>query len=147
MEFSKQRFWNYGKQDKHNCWSGKNFAYLFKFPMNRGRQLLKMKYSSVMSNHIKCKIQSRKDGCHTQRPLLHNDVIKWNHFPCYWPFMWGIHWSLVNSPHKGQWRGALVFSLICAWTNGWANNRDAGDLTRHHVHYDVTVMLTWCNWD
>ena len=46
----------------------------------------------------------------------------------------------VNSPHKGQWRGALMFSLICAWANSWVNNRDAGDLRRHHAHYDVTVM-------
>ena len=45
---------------------------------------------------------------------LHEDVINWKHFPCYWPFMRGIHWSPVNSPHKGQWRGALMFSLICA---------------------------------
>ena len=43
-------------------------------------------------------------------------------------------------PHKGQWRGALMFSLIRAWTNGWANYRDAGDLRRHRDHYDVTVM-------
>ena len=48
--------------------------------------------------------------------------------------------SLVNSPHKGQWRGALIFSLICTWTNSWANNRDAGDLRRHRAHYDVIVM-------
>ena len=59
----------------------------------------------------------------------------------YWPFVRGIHWSSVNSPHKGQWRGALIFSLICAWTNVWANHRDAGDLIRHRNHYDVTVML------
>ena len=26
----------------------------------------------------------------------------------------GIHRWPVNSPHKGQWRGALMFSLICA---------------------------------
>ena len=45
-----------------------------------------------------------------------------------------------NFPHKVQWRGALIFSLICAWANAWANNRDAGDLRRHHAHYDVTVM-------
>ena len=47
-----------------------------------------------------------------------------------------------NPPVNGgfQWRRALVFSLICAWTNGRANNRDAGDLTRHRAHYDVTVM-------
>ena len=48
--------------------------------------------------------------------------------------------SPVNSPHKGQWRGALMFSLIGAWTNCWANNRDAGDLRRHRAHNDVYVM-------
>ena len=57
----------------------------------------------------------------------HDDVIKWKHFPRYWPFMRGIHRSTVNSPHKGQWRGALMFSLICVWINGWVNNREAGD--------------------
>ena len=41
--------------------------------------------------------------------------IKWKHFPRYWPFMRGIHPSPVNSPLKGQWRGALMFSLLCAW--------------------------------
>ena len=58
--------------------------------------------------------------------VFHDDIIKWKHFPRYWPFVRGIHRSPVNSPHKGQWRGALMFSLICAWTN-----RDVGDLRRH----------------
>ena len=71
---------------------------------------------------------------------LHDDVIKWKHFPRYWPFVRGIHRSPVNSPHKGQWRGALMFSLICVWINGWVNNSEAGDLRRYHAHYDVTVM-------
>ena len=48
----------------------------------------------------------------------------------------------VNSPHKGQWRGALMFSLICVWSNGWANNREAGDFRRSCVHCDVIVMIT-----
>ena len=52
----------------------------------------------------------------------------------------GIHRPPVDSPHKGLWRGALMFSLICTWTNGWEINRDAGDLRRHRAHYDVTVM-------
>ena len=52
----------------------------------------------------------------------------------------GIHRSPVNSPHTDQWRGVLMFSLICAWTNGWVNNQNAGDLRRHRAHYDVTVM-------
>ena len=49
----------------------------------------------------------------------------------------------VNSPHKGLWPGALMLSLICAWTNGWVNNRDVGDLRRHHAHYDVTVLISY----
>ena len=59
---------------------------------------------------------------------------------CYWPFVRGIHRSPVNSLHKGQWRGALMFSLICTRINGWVNNREAGDLIRHRAHYDVIVM-------
>ena len=80
----------------------------------------------------------------------HDDVIKWKHFPRNWPFVRGIHRSPVISPHKGQWRGALMYYLICAWTNGWANNREAGDLRRHHAQYDVKVMNSsliigcWC---
>ena len=74
----------------------------------------------------------------------HDDVIKWKHFPRYWPFLWQIHWSLVNSPQKGQWRGALMFSLTYTRTSNWVHNRGAGDLRRHRAHYDVTVMSWIC---
>ena len=77
----------------------------------------------------------------------HDDVIKWKHFSHYWPFVREIHRSLVNSPHKGQWRGALMFSLICAWINSWAKNREANDLRRHRAHYDLIVLYLggFCN--
>ena len=58
---------------------------------------------------------------HCQAAYKHNDVIKWKHFPRYWPFVQGIHRSPVNSPHKGQWRRVLMFSFICAWINGWVS--------------------------
>ena len=77
--------------------------------------------------------------------LSHDDVIKWKHFPRYWPFVRGIHRSPVNSPHKCQWRGALMFSLICVWINGWLNNREAGDQRRYRAHYDVIVMWPCTN--
>ena len=57
-----------------------------------------------------------------------------------------IHRSSVNSPYKGQWGEALMFSFICAWTNSRINNGNAGDLRRHRVHYDFTVMLKWKVW-
>ena len=74
----------------------------------------------------------------------HDDVIKWRHFSRNWPFVRGIHRSPVNSPHKSQWRGALIFSLICDWINGWVKKREAGGWRRHRAHYDVVVMkLLW----
>ena len=77
----------------------------------------------------------------------HDDAMKhwkqWKHFPRYWPFVRGIHRSPVNSPHKGQWRGALMFSLICVWINDWVKNRETGDLRSHCAHYDVIVMTLW----
>ena len=70
--------------------------------------------------------------------LKYDDVIKWKHFPRYWSFVRGFHRSSVNSPHKDQWRGTLMFSFICAWIKGWINNREAGDLRCHY--YDVIAM-------
>ena len=79
---------------------------------------------------------------HTGHYLVeHDDVTKWKHFPRYWPFVRGIHRSPVNSTHKGQWRGSLMFSLIWAWIKAWVNNREAGNLRRHRTHYDVIVMI------
>ena len=75
----------------------------------------------------------------------HDDVIKWKHFPRYWPFVREIHRSPVNFPHKGQWRGALMFSLMYAWINDCVNNREAGDLRLQHGHYDVIVMQQMTN--
>ena len=99
-------------------------------------------YSMIKSTHITDILLSRgvllqfvsTGGCH-------DDVITWKHFPRYWPFVWRIHRSPVNSPHKGQWPGALMFSLICVWINDWVNNGEAGDLRRYRIHYDVTVMV------
>ena len=73
--------------------------------------------------------------------MTSNGNIKRKHFLHYWPFVRGIHRSAVDSPHKGQWCGALMFSLICAWTNCWENHQDACDLRSNRSHYDVTVMI------
>ena len=48
--------------------------------------------------------------------------------------------EFTGPPHKGQWREALMFSLICARINSWVNNGESGDLRRHRGHYDVIVM-------
>ena len=53
--------------------------------------------------------------------------------------MRGIHQWPVNCPHKGQWRGALVFSLICAWINGWVNSGEAG------WWFETPPCQLWCH--
>ena len=69
----------------------------------------------------------------------HDDVIKWKHLPRYWPFVRRIHRSPVNSPHRGQWRGASMFSLICALNKrlskqslGWWFDTPSHSLWRHY---------------
>ena len=69
----------------------------------------------------------------------HDDVIKT--FSALLALCAGNSPVPVNFPHNGQWRGALMFSLICVWINDWVNNREAGDLRRHCGHYDVNVMI------
>ena len=66
---------------------------------------------------------------------IHDDVIKWKHL-----LALCAENSPVNSPHKGQWRRALMLSLICAWINVWVNNHEAGDLRRYRARCDVIVM-------
>ena len=62
--------------------------------------------------------------------VVHDAVIKWIHHPRYWPFCG----EFTGHRRKGQWVGAVMFSLICAWINGWVNNREAGDLRRRRAH-------------
>ena len=82
----------------------------------------------------------------------YDDVIKWKHFPRYWPFVWWIHRSPVNSPHSGQWRGALMFSLICALNKrlskqswGWWFETRSLSLWRHR-NVSSLCNLTLTNW-
>ena len=51
----------------------------------------------------------------------------------------------LEFPTQNQWRGALMFPLICVWINGWVNNGESGDLRRHGAHYDVIVMHSETN--
>ena len=53
----------------------------------------------------------------------------------------------VTGPLCGEFTGnrwiprTKMFSLICAWINGWVNNCEVGDLRRHRAHYDIIVMV------
>ena len=84
--------------------------------------------SAAASDEPQQKLQLRASLVLLERiDCWYDDVIKWKYFARHWPFVRGIHRWLVNSPHKGHWRGALMFSVIYAWTDSWVNNRDAGD--------------------
>ena len=110
--------------------------------------IIRFHYYSLSASLLNMRIGNRWNiwvvtccaNCNVHISTVHDNVIEWKHFPRYWPFVWGIHRSLVNSPDKGQWREALMFSLIYAWINGCVDNREAGDLRRHRAHYGVNVM-------
>ena len=94
-------------------------------------------------NRVECLLKKKNSiSSYPRRMFIYENFLswrhQWKHFQRYWPFVRGIHRSPVNSPYKGQWRGALMFSLICTRINGWVNNGEAGDLRRKH--YYVTLM-------
>ena len=75
-------------------------------------------------------------------------VIKWNLFPCYWPFVRGIHRSPVNSLHNGQWRGDLIFFYMCLnkrlseYSLGWWFETPSRPLRRYNNAHSVVVLLS-----
>ena len=95
-------------------------------------------YNDIFQLHRDRWIYSTQTANHNTRTFFFN-LTRWRHWR-YWPFVRRINRPPVNSPHKCQWRGALIFSLICAYKNLWINNLDAGHLRRHCAHYDVNVM-------
>ena len=105
--------------------------------------------SPITGNRLVWSIVCSGRGFHSQRPVMPNsDIITWNCFPRCWPHDDVIKWKPVSRYlpfvrwiSRTKWRGALMFSLMRVWINGWVNNREAGDLRRHRAHYVVTVMF------
>ena len=103
--------------------------------------LSNVEFTRLWQRTHECHNTTYQDHVNTITTIKHDDVIKWEHFPCNWTFVRRIHRSPVNSPYKGQWRGALIFSLICACLNkrlskqsrGWRFETPSGS-------YDVNVM-------
>ena len=87
------------------AWS-MEYAYTFQYYISDQRTPCMPLVLWLPGIHIVLSQWTQPDSEHSRH---HDDVIKWKHFLRYWPFVWGIHRSPVNSPHKGQWRGALMF--------------------------------------
>ena len=111
-----------------------NYVILKNMYLNTTQEQICMGVGALEISHYRSKPWIDPHMLHI--PIIYDDIIRWKHFPHYWPFVWGIHLSPVNSQHKGQWRRALMFSLICVWIKGWVTNRESGD-------YDISVMMWW----
>ena len=124
------------------CYYFAHFIFWYDICDRHKRDLILHHVVSFDNKLINVFITKKWTRCHWSEiiRIAHDDVIIWKHFQRYWSFVRKIHRSPVNSPHKGQWRWALIFSLSCVWTNGWANTREAGDLRRHRAPYDVIIM-------
>ena len=104
------------------------------------QELLKISSFDTLSSPDKKKSDESHSCCHwLHKALVWNTCSSYEIRTKFWcnTLVWN---SPVNSPHKGQWRGALMLFLIWAWINGWLNDREADDLRRHCVHYDIIVM-------
>ena len=114
------------------CFTRRRFHFYFLHPKMYGHCSLCVVYYAV---------DQYQSTVPTISGILHS---WWRHqteiFSRYWPFARVIHQTPVNSPHKGQWWGALMFLWSAPCINGWLNNREAGDLRRHRAHYNVIVM-------
>ena len=115
------RFWAYcvdmlGKAQ--SCYICKDTQYFqARFRCNDSSFFPNYRYGFCRHGRFKHHLEFIWVGLHSEALDSHDYVMKWKHFPYFWQFVRGIHRSPVNSSHKGQWRGALMFSLICAWTN------------------------------
>ena len=129
-----QPFWSmcYKRCGREICSPTQSISVLANTEDHLFRSVLAIGYWPLSIHHFSCSIQG-------------GSAIQMETYSALLVFCEGnspVHRSPFNSHHKGHWRGALMFSLICAWTNGWANHRDAGDVRRHRAHYDVTLMGT-----
>ena len=70
-------------------------------------------------------------------PSTHDDVIKWKHFLCYWPFVWGIHCSLVFPAQRPvMWSFDVFFHLRL---NKRFNNQAWG------WWFEMSSCSLWCH--
>ena len=117
-------------------------AYTFPWSLPLGRCYISSIPHGSKFSHSELYI-ANKCSCPESCNIYQQNIVtssNGNNFPRFWPFVRVIHRSPVDSSNKGKWRRALMFSLICACTNGWANTWDACDLKRHRAH-DVSVMI------
>ena len=67
-------------------------------------------------------------------------------FPRHWPYVVKSIGHRLSPVWNGQWREALMFSLMCIWTNCWANSWVAGDLRRHGAHAASLPTMATLAW-
>ena len=102
-------------------------------------------HGCIQYYHIRNTLSNKNAPINKYQPFSYHPLSWWRHqmetFSALLAICAGNSPVPGEFPHKGQWRGALMFSLICVWINGWVNNRKAGDLRRYRAHYDVIVMI------
>ena len=106
---------------------------IYGFCTTNSHRVLKIRKTSLFpncmdTNDTKCRlvfyynlIEIVRKGAIGNTSVIHSYTVmvwhrtSWRHqletFPRYWTFVRGIHRSPMNSPHKGQWRVALMFFL------------------------------------
>ena len=81
---------------------------------------------------------------------LHDDVIKWKHFPCNWPFVRGISPVTGEFPAQRPVTRSFDVSLICALNKrlskqslGWWFETPSRSLWRHFLDPPKMWRMRW----
>ena len=78
--------------------------------------------TNIIQKNTRTKSNKQKSKL-TKHLALHDDIMACNCFRRNWTF---DHWWIPTI--NGLLRGVVMFSLMCAWTNGWSNSRISGEL-------------------
>ena len=103
-------------------------------------------------NQISIELESRWKNRSCNEPLdIIERYVTWirfmKYFPRHSPLCEGNPRITDDSPHKGQWCVAMMFSLMCVWTKVCANSRDAGDFNvEHNQPWPVFDWPCWLRW-
>ena len=109
-----------------------------------GQVSFKEEWCSPLSPWISVVLGLISPGGMSPWGVQYDDVMTWKHVPHHWPFVRGIHWSLVDSPHKGPVMGNFdVFfdvalnkllnkQLNCQWFEiPWHHFSEYGQASHH----------------
>ena len=132
------------------CWE--NLKRMYFLWGNTCVHCCKLSFWNIIVLQMAIKNWTVKDNLlsHTLQCVLRLDENWFLRYPTYNVLKYVVHMMASSSGNifrvtghlcgECQLCGALMFSSVCDWINGWVNSGEYGGFRRYFPHYDVTVM-------